>query len=193
VSAVSGTTGNLVYTIVTTGYENLFGRAVCGAGDLDGDGAGDFAVGVPNEDALAPNSGRTFIYRGAVTGLCALELLGTASVSAPVPPSLRILGCPDLPSFVLADLSPGPTPIPPHGSLLLGLTAALWPLNDPLGYLWPPFGNDIDSQGMLTLGPYALPPGSAGVTVYLQGFNPTPRAPNGAFQRTNGLAVAILP
>lgn len=191
-SAVSGASGAVLSTFLGTSLENLFGRAVAGVGDFDADGVGDFAIGVPNDDQGGVNAGRVLVYRGAVADTCTLETLGVPSVSGP-PASLRVLGCHSLVSLVLVDLAPGPTPIPPWGVAQLGFSPALTALNDPAGFLGVPFGSPIDTQGQLVLGPFAMPPGSAGVTLHVQAFNFTPRAPNGVFQRTNGLAVTIVP
>lgn len=45
-----------------------FGRAVAGAGDLDGDGYGDVAVGAPFQDVAAVDEGAAYVYRGGPTG-----------------------------------------------------------------------------------------------------------------------------
>ncbi len=43
----------------------FFGYSVRGLGDWDGDGAGDFAVGAPGDDAAGLNAGRVEIFLGA--------------------------------------------------------------------------------------------------------------------------------
>jgi hypothetical protein len=52
-----------------------FGGAVAGAGDVDGDGFGDFAVGAERATGLAPDSGVVRLYSGK-TGLIFRELKG---------------------------------------------------------------------------------------------------------------------
>ncbi|NMC70324.1 MAG: hypothetical protein GYA57_09695 [Myxococcales bacterium] len=45
-----------------------FGRAVAGAGDLDGDGYADVAVGAPFQDGAATDEGAVYVYRGGPSG-----------------------------------------------------------------------------------------------------------------------------
>jgi hypothetical protein len=45
------------------------GSAVATAGDMDGDGYSDVAIGVPKLDTLLADAGRVLVYRGSVTGL----------------------------------------------------------------------------------------------------------------------------
>ena len=42
-----------------------FGTALAAAGDLDGDGFADFAVGAPLSDRVAPDAGAVFVYHGS--------------------------------------------------------------------------------------------------------------------------------
>ncbi len=46
-----------------------FGRSVSGAGDVDGDGFADVAVGAPLHDEPVADEGRAFLYRGSPTGV----------------------------------------------------------------------------------------------------------------------------
>lgn len=195
VAVVNSVTGGTVTTLITTGYENQYGRAVCGIGDFDNDGRGDFAVGVPREDtptASATNmtdGGRVFIYRAAVWGTTTLQTAGSTAALSTL--WLQYFGTPSTPSLVLADVSAGPTPIPPYGSLSLGMTASLAVMNDSAGIFGAPFGAAVDTQGMLVLGPWTVQAGWAGVTLYLQAFGITASAPNGVFQMSNGLTVTF--
>ena len=45
-----------------------YGRAVCGTGDVNGDGFGDIAVGAPYHDNGHSNEGGVFVYHGSETG-----------------------------------------------------------------------------------------------------------------------------
>lgn len=193
-STVSGANGSAIRTIITTGYENLFGRSVCGLGDWDNDGIGDYCVGTPNEDVPgALNCGRALIYSGAVRDSSTLQLFGTMSAGNNNAPYIRVLGTPTLAPIVLADLMPGPTPIPPYGFAGIGFSPWMLPLNNPVGYIWPAFGGILDTQGLLTIGPYPLPVNAIGLTLYVQSFQLTGLAPNGAVQITNALTLTITP
>jgi hypothetical protein len=160
-------------------------------GDFDSDGVGDFAIGAPHEDGLAPNGGRILLYRGAVREPAPLLHLGGPSVA--VPQTLRLMGTPSLAPLVLADLVPGPTPIPPFAPIELGASPAMVALNDPLGIFGVPFGLPLDSQGLFDIGPLWVPPSFVGTTIYLQAFYFTPAAPNGVFLRSNGVSITFAP
>lgn len=57
---------------------DYFGTAVCGPGDLDGDGTPDVLVGAPNADAGATNNGQVTAFSGKTGGV----IYGTAPVGA---------------------------------------------------------------------------------------------------------------
>jgi hypothetical protein len=59
---------------------DYFGRAVAGAGDLDGDGYDDLAVGAPRWDGLTTDEGTVFVFPG---GSEVLPLLPAVSRSNP--------------------------------------------------------------------------------------------------------------
>ncbi|MAG56076.1 MAG: hypothetical protein CMJ83_07280 [Planctomycetes bacterium] len=190
-TAHDGTTGAPLFVLEGTTLENQFGRAVCGLGDLDQDGIGDFAVGVPHDDGLVSNGGRVLVYRGAVTSDCGLQLVGSPSTGNSA--ALRMLGPPSTAGLLLTDATSGPTAIPPYGFLQLGLTPALTPLIDTLGVFGPPTGSTLDTQGLLVAGPWTVPGFWAGITIYAQAFVIDAQAPNGVFQASDGLAITFLP
>lgn len=189
-SAFNGINGSLLFSLESNNLENQFGRAVCGLGDLDGDGVAEFAVGAPHEDGIATNGGRALFYRGATTYDCGLQWKGPKVAGSTA--SLEILGSPTADLLLLGDSAPGPTPVPPWGTVALGLTSGMAVLGDTLGLLGPPIGARFDGQGFNQYGPTTVPPVLSGATVYLQAFSITPLAPNGTFQRSPGLAILIL-
>jgi hypothetical protein len=60
-----GSSGDIIYKLSGTRAGDRFGAAVAGIGDLNDDGAADFAIGAPYYDASSSNSGRVSIYSGA--------------------------------------------------------------------------------------------------------------------------------
>lgn len=52
---------------------DLYGDAVAIAGDVDGDGFGDFLVGGEFSDTIGPHAGRAFLYRGPLSGAVSAE------------------------------------------------------------------------------------------------------------------------
>ncbi len=64
----SGSTGNLLATLVSPAPEEggHFGAAVAGIGDRDGDGFDDLMIGALYEDGGATDSGRAYVYSGTV-------------------------------------------------------------------------------------------------------------------------------
>lgn len=59
--------GTADLVLAHSGAGDGFGHAVASAGDLDGDGLDDLAVGAPFRDAGAANSGSCFLYLGGST------------------------------------------------------------------------------------------------------------------------------
>ena len=188
-SAYDGTNGNPIFTLEGNNIENQFGRAVCGLGDLDGDGIGEFAVGAPHEDGLVSNGGRALLYRGVITDDCSIFWRGSMRAGASA--SIYLLGAPNTDLFLAADTDPGPTPVAGYGMIQLGFSSSLTVLGDTLGLLGSATGSPFDTQGITGFGPIILGPFLSGVTVYLQGFALTPLAPNGQFQSSAGLVVTI--
>jgi len=191
VTAVNGASGSPIFSIEDNELESLFGRSVCALGDVNGDLIPDFTVGAPHRDGGALNGGEIHVYSTATTDACVLRLVGAPSVSTP--PTLRHLGHPAADSLILADVSPGPLNIPPFGVFHLGFTPALTPVNDSLGLFGDVLGSPLDSRGVMSLGPIAIPAGLVGVTVHLQAFALTSAAPNGFFQRSGPFSITFVP
>jgi len=74
-----GTMPDVVLTAQATG--DYFGCSVSDAGDLNGDGFGDFIVGAMYADAPANNSGKAYIYFGGneISNTANLTISGTAT------------------------------------------------------------------------------------------------------------------
>jgi hypothetical protein len=73
---ISGATGDLIYGLPAEIPDEGFGKSVAGLGDLDGDGAGDFAVGAPNAVIDGQSrSGAVYVYSGA-SGTLRFKLQG---------------------------------------------------------------------------------------------------------------------
>ncbi len=74
----SGATGAVLYNLFGTSIRQLFGGAVSGVGDVNGDGFADFAVGTPFDHTNGPRAGSVTVYSGA-TGASLYTYLGTVS------------------------------------------------------------------------------------------------------------------
>jgi len=61
----SGATGAVIRVHAGEAPNDNFGSAVTGLGDIDGDGASDYAVGAITHDTGALNAGRVYVYSGA--------------------------------------------------------------------------------------------------------------------------------
>ena len=68
----SGQDGSVLYTVPGAGSDDFFGRAVSGAGDVDGDGFDDFVASAPSNKL---DHGYTRVYSGA-TGAILHDVLG---------------------------------------------------------------------------------------------------------------------
>jgi hypothetical protein len=66
-----------VFSISSTGQNDHLGRSLAGVGDVDSDGRGDVAVGVPLDDTVAKDAGRVRVVSGRTGGVIH-ELYGTA-------------------------------------------------------------------------------------------------------------------
>lgn len=71
----SGSTGLVLHTVHWTQAHAVFGRAVDGAGDVDGDGFGDFIVGAPEAEITGSDSGAAVVYSGS-TGATLYQMAG---------------------------------------------------------------------------------------------------------------------
>lgn len=73
--------GTLIYTIPGTQPGYYFGSTIAALGDIDGDGAGDFAVGAPNDiQALPFFNSNVYVHSGA-TGSLITTIVGTGPAS----------------------------------------------------------------------------------------------------------------
>lgn len=71
----SGATGAVLLQLSGAGGAEDFGYAVASAGDVDGDGVPDLAVGAPRNDAAADDAGAVYVFSG-VDGSTIRVLLG---------------------------------------------------------------------------------------------------------------------
>ncbi len=78
-------------TLDPPGVEMMFGSALAGAGDLDGDGHGELAVGAPLL-AGAAAYGRTYIYHGGPGGLGTTGALAPCTIDTSLGPEPRHCG-----------------------------------------------------------------------------------------------------
>ena len=62
---LSGRDGSVLYNFVGDGRDDLFGRSVSGAGDINGDGTPDLIIGVPFEDNNGFGSGSARVFSGS--------------------------------------------------------------------------------------------------------------------------------
>ncbi len=60
----SGQSGTLIYTLISQESEDLFGRNVAGAGDVNNDGIDDFIIGANLDSNGGFRAGRAYIYSG---------------------------------------------------------------------------------------------------------------------------------
>jgi len=90
----SGRTGLVLFTIHGNSDGDQLGYAVCDAGDVDGDGHTDFAIGANAADIGASNAGLVRMYSGA-SGAQLWEALGVGA-SADAGASLASIGDVDL-------------------------------------------------------------------------------------------------
>jgi FG-GAP repeat len=74
----SGANGQLLFSVLGDSTGDLAGRAVAGAGDINGDSVPDFIVGMPGAAINGSNSGMIRVFSG-VNGSQLLQVLGQAS------------------------------------------------------------------------------------------------------------------
>jgi hypothetical protein len=79
----SGSDGTLLREVLGPAPSIWFGFSVGGAGDVNGDGLGDWIAGAPYDDTAAPDAGRAYVYSGkdnallfAFSGVGAMDHFG---------------------------------------------------------------------------------------------------------------------
>ncbi len=75
---VSGAGGGLLLEVAGLGSGDLFAAAVAPAGDVNGDGTSDLAIGAPRDDDAGSDSGSVFLFSGK-DGAQLAQLMGSAS------------------------------------------------------------------------------------------------------------------
>jgi len=73
--AVSTLNGGNGFRILGISHGDQFGQAVSGAGDINGDGFADLAIGAPGSDLSANNAGAGFVLFGKTSAFPATQLL----------------------------------------------------------------------------------------------------------------------
>gem|GEM_PF-2561616 len=68
VYVLSGSTGLVIHTVDGTAAHAVFGNAITGLGDVDGDGVPDYAVGAPSDPSALPNALGAATIRAGATG-----------------------------------------------------------------------------------------------------------------------------
>ncbi|MBK6943057.1 MAG: FG-GAP repeat protein [Planctomycetes bacterium] len=63
--SASATAQTVIHSIDGTAQNGTFGRAIAGAGDVDGDGVGDLVVGAVYDSTVAPQAGSATLFSGA--------------------------------------------------------------------------------------------------------------------------------
>lgn len=69
VAVYSGADGQLIWEAAGEGVNDMFGAAVAGLDDLDGDGRSEIAVGAPGNDAAGAGAGRVYVLSGLSGGV----------------------------------------------------------------------------------------------------------------------------
>jgi hypothetical protein len=151
VKVFSGANGAVVHALNGPGPNHLFGAALVGPGDLDGDGFSDLVVGAPGSFTLTPLPGMVQAFSGAtgtvlytITGAAANEHFG---VSLDVAGDLNGDAVPDLATGALGYTGPGYVRVSSgaNGSLLLTISGTT--TNDSFGRSLAGVG-DVNSDGI---------------------------------------------
>ncbi len=150
----SGATGAILWHFDGEALGDNFGAAVSGAGDVDGDGHADVAVGAPLNDAAGTNAGKVYVYSG-LTGAVIRTHLGASTALF----GSGLANAGDINGDGKSDLivgAPGAGPAPLgrayvysglDGSLLLPALAPNAPFSSTFGTFFVAGLGDVDGDG----------------------------------------------
>lgn len=150
----SGATGTILWHFDGEVAGDNFGAAVSGAGDVDGDGHADVAIGAPLNDAAGTNAGKVYVYSG-LTGAVIRTHLGASTALF----GSGLANAGDINGDGKSDLivgAPGAGPAPLgrayvysglDGSLLLPALAPNAPLSSTFGTFFVAGLGDVDGDG----------------------------------------------